>query len=280
VSLWLILLLLKEDPAWVFGISDILPENKDQEVDMEIIVALAAGLILAGVINYASDVLPVHRRLKRVDCPHCQAQFPVGRYLLLQPCATCGTKRTRRAWVVQIGFPLVVLGMWLFPPGRLGFWGGSGLLAYFAVVAVIDLEHRLVLHPVSWLGAAVGLLIGLSRLSLLDTLAGGALGFGVMLGLYFFGVLFNRVMARLRNQEIDEVALGFGDVNLAGIIGLMLGWQEVIGALLIAILLGGLVSGLLMAGMALLRRYNPLTAIPYAPFLLIGAIIFLYLPKN
>lgn len=247
---------------------------------MEIILVVLAGWLLAAGINYLSDVLPVSRRFAGVQCPHCQASFSLQRFLLLQSCAACGTKRTLRAWIVQIAFAAAVLGLWLFPPGRLGFWIGSGLLAYFALVAVIDLEHRLILHPVSWFGAVIGLLIGLWRNPVLDTALGGAAGFGIMLGFYFLGILFSRLVARLRKQEVDEVALGFGDVNLAGIIGLMLGWPEIIGGLLVAILLGGLVSGLFMSVMALLRRYRAMTAIPYAPFLLIGAILFLYIPKN
>jgi len=247
---------------------------------MEIILGIIAGWLLAVGINYFSDVLPVSRSLVGVPCHQCQAAFPWLRYLLLQPCAACGAKRTPRAWAVQVLFTAAVVAIFLFPPGRLGVWLGSGLLAYFAVVAVIDLEHRLILYSVSWVGAGIGLLIGLGRNPLLDTLLGGAVGFGIMFTFYYLGILFNRLMSHLRHQESDEVALGYGDVNLAGIIGLLLGWPEILGGLMIAIVLGGVVSGLLMAGMALLRRYKAMTAIPYAPFLLIGAMIFLYIPKN
>jgi len=36
-----------------------------------------------------------------------------------------------------------------------------------------------------------------------------------MLALYYFGELFRRAMARARKEPIEEVALGFGDVNLS-----------------------------------------------------------------
>ena len=100
-----------------------------------------------------------------------------------------------------------------------------------------------------------------------------------MLGLYLLGIAFNRLMAKIRNQEVDD-ALGFGDVNLAGIVGLMLGWPEIVGGLLVAILAGGIVSGLIMLVLAILRKYKAMTAIPYAPFIILGAIIFLYIPKQ
>jgi leader peptidase (prepilin peptidase) / N-methyltransferase len=247
---------------------------------MEIILVIMAGWLLAGGINYLSDVLPESRSLAGAQCPYCRRKYAARDYLFVLPCKGCSAKRSARAWVLQIAFPLVLAALWLFPPGRLGFWVGSGLLAYFMLVAVIDLEHRLILYPVSWFGAVIGLAIGLGRNPALETAAGGAAGFGIMLGFYYLGILFNKIVSRLRNQEIDEVALGFGDVSLGGIIGLMLGWPEIIGSLLAAILLGGLVSGLIMLTMALLRRYKAMTAIPYAPFLLIGAIIFLYIPKS
>jgi leader peptidase (prepilin peptidase)/N-methyltransferase len=197
----------------------------------------------------------------------------------MQPCGQCGRVRTIRAWCVQIGLTIASVWMWISPPARLGFWMGMVVLAFLALIAVIDLEHRLILHPVSWFGAGLGLLVGILQKGILVTLLGGAAGYGIMFGLYLLGIAFNRLMAKIRNQEVDD-ALGFGDVNLAGIIGLMLGWPEIVGGLLLAILAGGIISGLIMLVMALLRKYKAMTAIPYAPFIILGAIIFLYIPKQ
>jgi leader peptidase (prepilin peptidase)/N-methyltransferase len=109
------------------------------------------------------------------------------------------------------------------------------------------------------------------------TLIGFAVGFGVMLAIYYFGILFNRWMSKARGQEIDEVALGFGDVNLSGILGIALGWPRIIVCLFSAIVLGGLLSGLYILVMILRKRYQAFTAIPYAPFLIIAAVVLLYM---
>jgi hypothetical protein len=247
---------------------------------MEIALAGIGGWLVAVVINYLADVLPVTRSLSWPVCFQCGGRFRLLRYAVLLNCTACGQRRSLRSWIVQIGFTLATVWMVLSPPGRLGFWAGSGVMAFFVLVAVIDIEHRLILHPVSWFGLVLGLAIGIWRNGILVTLIGGAAGFGIMFVLYSFGILFNRWMAKRRGEEIEEVALGYGDVNLAGILGLMLGWSEIAGVLIIAILLGGLISGLIMLGMAVMRRYKPMTAIPYAPFLLFGAMIFLYLPKQ
>jgi len=84
-------------------------------------------------------------------------------------------------------------------------------------------------------------------------------------------------MARARKQPVEEIALGFGDVNLSGVLGLMLGWPRITANLVLGILLGGLVSGFYLLSMMVRKKYKAFTAVPYAPFLLIAAVILFYL---
>ena len=109
-----------------------------------------------------------------------------------------------------------------------------------------------------------------------DTLFGGGAGFGIMLALYYFGVLFTRLLSRRREEPMDEVALGFGDVNLSLILGLLLGWPGITAGLFFAVLAGGLGSGIYLLVNKLTRGYENFTAIPYAPFLLFGAMILIF----
>ena len=109
------------------------------------------------------------------------------------------------------------------------------------------------------------------------TLIGGLAGYAIMFGLYYFGVLFNRLMAKMRGQTIEEVALGFGDVNLSGILGLMLGWPKIGISLFASIMLAGVLSGFYILWMLIRKRYQAFSAIPYAPFLIIAAVILFYL---
>jgi leader peptidase (prepilin peptidase)/N-methyltransferase len=82
-------------------------------------------------------------------------------------------------------------------------------------------------------------------------------------------------MSKRRGETIED-ALGFGDVNLAGIVGLLLGWPLIIFGLLFAILVGGAFSLLLVAAMMIRRRYQAFMAIPYAPFLVLSVVYALY----
>ena len=62
--------------------------------------------------------------------------------------------------------------------------------------------------------------------------------------------------------------MGMGDVKLAGVIGLMVGYPLVLPALLGGIILGGLAAALLL----ITKRATRKTAIAYAPYLCVGAL--------
>lgn len=247
------------------------------------LISALVGWLCGWLVNYLADVLPVTRSLSRPTCPACQASYRWSDYLFLRNCAQCGARRRLRAPAVQILMTAASVLLWLFPRPYLPYPLAMLLLTYFIIVAVIDLEHRLVLHPVSLFGAFLGLGAGIflrSGSSLLhgitSTLLGGAAGFGIMLVFYFAGQLYVRRMARTRGLPADEVALGFGDVNLAGIIGLTLGWPSVIAGLFFAVLGGGLVSLLIVVSMLATKKYRAFAAIPYAPFLILAAIYLLF----
>lgn len=247
-------------------------------MNISIAIPILSGWIAALLVNYLSDVLPATRKLTQPACQHCTAKLEWTDYLLLKQCAACGKARKLRTWLVQIAGLAASLYVWFVPPKGLGYWLGFLLLVYLAVVFVIDVEHRLILHPVSYVGIAVGLLIGTILHGIQATLIGGAAGFGVMYLLYYLGVLFARRMARKQGETTIEEgdALGFGDVNLAGIVGLILGWPLISFGILAAILAGGAISLLLILGMLLLKKYQAFAAIPYAPFLILGVVILLF----
>jgi leader peptidase (prepilin peptidase)/N-methyltransferase len=241
------------------------------------ILAAVLGWVTGILVNYLADVLPLKRRLVAPFCPACDRRFTLFPYLLRRRCAGCGQPRPWRTWLVELLFIGAALWLAFSPPPRLGFWVGLVWLAYFGVVVLIDLEYKLIMHPVSLFGAALGLATGIWLHGLWPTLLGGLVGFGVMGAFYLLGIGFMRLVARWRGQVEDDVALGFGDVNLSGVLGLLLGWPGITLGLFIAIMLGGLVGLGYMAWMFVRRNYRLLVAMPYGPFLIAGAFIALYL---
>ena len=233
------------------------------------------GWGLGGLVNYLADVLPRTRRFSTPVCPACQETFPWHYTLWPKGCQACGGKRALRVWVMQALGVAATLGLWHYPSARLGFGGGLVWSVYFGLVVVTDIEYRLILHPVSLAGAILGAGFGVAMHGVLPTLLGGIGGFGIMLGLYYLGKLFLKLLIRIRGEETDEVPLGFGDVNLAGVIGLLLGWPGITAGLFLAIFIGGVVSGLYLLGSLLLHRYRAYAVLPYGPFLAASALILL-----
>ena len=181
-------------------------------------------------------------------------------------------------WVVEVFYIAASIYISYTPPNKLGYWLGMVVLAYFGVVVLIDLEYRLIMHPVSIVGAVMGLVVGFLRVGWIRALVGGVVGFGIMWLLYLFGVLIIKVVNRRRGQSVNDVALGFGDVNLSGVLGLMLGWPVVVVGLVVAVLIGGLVSLIYILIMVITRKYHAFAALPYGPFLIIGAVLLIYFP--
>lgn len=250
-----------------------------------IVIPLLAGWISGWLVNYLADTLPATRRLSAPACAHCNQRYPFWAYLFFRPCANCGHRRGVRPWLVQAAMLVVSIYTW-FRPHRMGYAIGLLLLTYFALVVVIDLEHRLILHPTSVVGAVIALGIGLWQNGIVGTLLGGLVGFAIMLALYYLGVLFSKYRARrlqaAGQQADEEEALGAGDVILAGILGLVLGWPIIWFALLLGILLGGIVGIVLLLTMVLRGLYGKqalMVFMPYGPYFVLSAFFILFLPN-
>lgn len=259
-------------------------------MNFTLVYPIALGWLAGVFINYLSDVLPHTRRFSQPLCRDCQAPFSWIDYLALRACRNCGILRSLRTWIVQVLMPASFAYFWLFPPKALGLPLSLIVLTYFAVITVIDLEHRLILHPTSLFGAVLGLFVGLTiyqgalGMPLLNALGasvlGGLIGFGFMYALYLIGMVVARYRARKMQADDEEEALGGGDVYLAGVLGLMLGSQFILNGLVSGILLGGLVSVVLVVVLLLRRRYfsqSLMTFIPYGPYLIAGAFRVLFL---
>lgn len=246
-------------------------------------MGIILGLIILGLfgavaVNYLADVLPISRKLGHPVCWNCSSEITWADYFLFKRCGTCGKLRSIRTYINLALLPVLTVYVWFKPSQQMEFLLAFILLVFLLLVAAIDIEHRLILHMTSIVGGLIGLGIGIRMHGVVPTLIGGAAGYGVMLLFYFFGELFVRYMSKRRNEVTDEVALGFGDVNLAGITGLLLGWPVIILGLLFTILAGGLVSLLVVVVMLVRRQYKSFFAIPYGPFMILSILFFLFRP--
>lgn len=185
-----------------------------------------------------------------------------------------------RVLIVEAVYILLALWMWITRPESVELWWGILALVYFGIVIVMDIEFRVVLHPISIAGAVLGVVVGTYLRGIGVTLLGGIVGFAVMFLLYKLGELFMNWINRRRNEMIDEVALGYGDVNMAGVVGLFLGWPPIILGLLFAVFFAGVVSILFIVISLVIRRFRAFAAMPYAPFLALAALVLLFFPEQ
>ena len=203
------------------------------------------GLLVGALLNLCADQLPDWRRLRRPPfCPYCDEARPwwawvsTLAYLRFKPtCSHCGASLSWRHPLTELSTAALYAFLWY----RYALNGEMVYLVLYTVystifvlVIVIDLEHRLILNVVifpAWLLALVGSFFHPMPKFYLLALIGGAVGYGVLLLVYWLGVLFVKVLSKTRGRPINSVAFGFGDVRLGAFIGLVLGFPDVLTAI-------------------------------------------------
>jgi leader peptidase (prepilin peptidase)/N-methyltransferase len=252
-------------------------------VILALIIPIMLGCLAGYWVNYLADVLPDELKLTHPVCrnPECRKPIPWVDYILLRRCPNCNKPRSFRVYLVLLVSIFFTVYLWIKPPVKMGFWIGLILFIYLFLVALIDLEHRLVLGPVSLAGVVICLGAGLLMRTWQATLLGAAVGFGVMFIFYLLGLLFSHWRNKRLGVNDHEEALGSGDITLAILLGLLLGWPLILFNLLAGILLAGVFSFFLLIIVLISRKNRPLMIfISYGPFLIIMAFISIYFPQG
>lgn len=165
------------------------------------------------------------------------------------------------------------------------FWLVMAACVYFAVMAVrlavIDVRHHLLPDRIVFPSYAVAglLLLGAAASQMFAGAQTSDAGAGM------FGVPGLRVLAGgavlwlfyFLLRAVYPPGMGFGDVKLAGVLGMylgFLGWPHVFAGTFAAFVLGGLWSVALLT----LRRGTLKSAIPFGPFMLAGAAAAMLMP--
>ena len=241
---------------------------------VHLVIFALLGLAVGSFLNVCIDRLP--RGESVVNPPsHCQAcgqrlaardLIPVLSYLWLRGrCRYCRAAIPGRLlWVELATGAMFALLYW-----RCGVSPELGVMLFYAciyiIIFMVDLEHGLILNRVVYAGMVGALLIALflpqpwiTQLwvhGVANFALGGAIGFAILLLIAI----------------VSRGGMGWGDVKLAGLIGLGTGFPLVFVALVIGAVLGALGAGALLATKKKGRRES----VPFGPFLAVAAMITL-----
>lgn len=255
---------------------------------MELILAVVAAAIVGSALSALGESprLSLWALRARSACPQCARAVavrdlvPVLSFVILRgKCRSCGKPIPRWHLVVELVTLIVFLLPVVVRPGvsvaeLVVLWVFFGLLV---ALATIDLRHLILPDVLVGAVAVAGLLrsVLLGSPGFARSILGGLLGFlalGLISVLPWPGARSSPGEERSTLVPGAGAAMGFGDVKLAGALGLVLGPLGVAATLFLAFVAGGAVGAvLLMAGRATLK-----TRVPFGPFLA-GAAVFLLL---
>ena len=242
------------------------------ETGFEGIIAFIFGVCIGSFLNVCIHRIPNSISIVSPPsaCPHCKTQIrfydniPLLSYLLLRGrCRYCNASISFRYFLVEIiggGFALATL-------LNFGFTF-EGLIYYvfitiLIIISFIDVDSKTIPDMITIPGIPVFFLasFALPKVTYIDTalgiLAGGGSLFTVALTYYL-----------LTKKE----GMGGGDIKLLAMVGAIIGWQGVFFTIFIASMVGTLIGLLMM----LFTKSSMKMAVPFGPFLSIGAIIYIF----
>ena len=236
-----------------------------------VVIALL-GLAVGGMLTTVVDRVPDRSSLLRPGprCVTCGApiagrdRVPVVSWLLLRGrCRDCGAAIPWQYPVIEAATPLLFLATFAV----MGFSWALPAYLYLAALAVaataIDIAHHRL--PDAIVLPSYPIVLGLLVVALLGPGSAGDLGRALLGGAAMFAGFFLLAL-------INPSGMGGGDIKLAGVLGMLLGWvgwwAVLVGALG-SFFIGAIASvGLMAAG-----RVGRKGHIPFGPFMFIGTYI-------
>lgn len=234
------------------------------------VVCALIGLYVGTYLNLVVDRVPQKQPVRpvRAGCRNCLDATDRGTRLPLLPwvlrarrCPVCAEAVSTRYATVEVGTAVLFGAAAL----RLGLDAAlPAFLVFFAClvsISVIDLELQIIPNRVVYPTIALSLpLLALAALvkgdlgHLESALAGAAIAFGVLLLVHL----------------VSPAGMGFGDVRLAFVLGLFLGWLS-LAHVAVGLFLGFALGAVIGIGLMLFGGRSRKDSVSFGPFLAGGA---------
>lgn len=249
-----------------------------------VVVAGVFGLVVGSFLNVVAYRVPAGISLMgQSRCPHCDTAIkpwhnvPVLGWIVLRGrCATCGERISARYPIIEALAGLAFAGVtwWVLAggisssPATAGVWAAAVVIVAFCYLAAISIVLTLIDLDTKRLPNSIVLPsypVGAVLLTLASWLTGdwaallrAGIGMAAMYAFYF--------LLRL----VRPGGMGGGDVKLAGVLGLYLGWVGW-GALAVGAFAAFLIGGIWGIALIIAGRARRKTAIPFGPWMIFGA---------
>jgi leader peptidase (prepilin peptidase)/N-methyltransferase len=240
-----------------------------------LVVIGVAGLLVGSFLNVVIHRVPRDESLLRPGsrCPRCEAAIrpwhnvPVLSWLvLLGRCDRCGERISARYPLVELATAVLFVAI----TARFGITLQLPAYLYLAAItialAMIDFDVKRLPDAIVFPSYLVGALL------LIPAAVAHADWWSAGRGLIAMAALFAFYLAI---AMVYPGGMGFGDVKLAGLLGLYLGWlgwSSVVVGTFAGFLLGALVGVALVAA----RRAGRKSALPFGPYMLAGAMLAVF----
>ena len=250
------------------------------EIMLTVFFALL-GAFVGSFLNVCIDRLPAGKSViyPPSHCDACRHRLapkdlvPVFSCLWLRRrCRYCQAPIPRRLLWVEVGSGLLFAFTYWHYGLSVDFAVITSYCCLFIVLMVIDWEHKRILNKIVYPAMVVALIISIFLPS--SSITGFALPWpagvnGVIGGAIGFALLLIPAL-------IYRGGIGWGDVKIAALIGLITGFPLVFVALLIGVVLGGVVAGILLL-LKIKKRGDP---IAFGSFLAVSTIVTLLWGSN
>lgn len=233
-----------------------------------VIIIGLLGLCIGSFLNVVIYRLPnkINLAKPRSFCPTCHHKLafydniPLFSYLFLKgKCRYCHTKISPRYFIIElINFLMYIfLAIYFYKDGLLNASMYCLMFSILLCIFMIDLKHLFIPDSLQISLLLIGLILLFSDLknNYVNMLLGALVGFCFYL--LFYGLSY---------LVFKKEGLGFGDVKLMGVSGLIIGLDGII----IAIIISSFIS---LIYVLISKKKNK--EIPFAPFLVIGIMISL-----
>ena len=230
------------------------------------------GLVLGSFYNVCIYRLPREESIvwPGSRCPHCRHplsildNLPLVSFLLLKgACRYCPAPISCQYPLIEgmTGLATVMIG-WKFGLSW-AFLQALLLFGALLVISVIDLSHQIIPDLISYPGIGIGLVF--------SWLTGSPGLWSSWIGLLLGGGLL-WLLALGYQMVAGKEGMGGGDIKLLAMIGAFLGWPGV----LVTLLLGSFLGTLVGLALILIWKKDRTHAVPFGPFLSLGAVIHLF----